>query len=72
VEKPDTIAGIKKALEKLTGGVKITLNGKPAWVTGWNAPFANVYDFNRRMSCEFSWDAVWNVITGPSKGAFFS
>ena len=60
------------ARRELTESVEITLNGQPAKITGYRKPFATVTDIATGLGAEWSWEAVANVVNGPSKGAFKS
>jgi hypothetical protein len=42
--------------------VPITLNGEPAFITGRHLRFPRVVQRATRLGCEFSWQAIANVI----------
>jgi len=42
---------------------KVTLNGKPAAVSGYNLPFAHVTQLKSGLSAEWSWTAVALVVS---------
>lgn len=46
----------------------VTLNGKPAKLSGVHKPFATVTDLATGLSAEWSWEAVENVMR---KGGHF-
>lgn len=42
--------------------VNVTLNGRPARISGYKHEFARVYDIETLATFEWSWDAVERIV----------
>lgn len=49
----------------------VTLDGKPAKISGYNNPFATVSLASNGLSCEFAWETVDHIVSNR-KGRFSS
>lgn len=61
----------REVLEKRSGlchTKPVTLNGKPAVISGYRNPFAAVIQLSTGLSAEFSWEAVERIV---AKGGEF-
>lgn len=57
----------KRLLVDLAMKMGTTLNGQPAYVTGYTLPFAKVYDKSSGLSCEFAWETVERILNTGGK-----
>ena len=54
---------LRDTILEIAHDMKITLNGKPATISGRCLKFLHVVCLNEPLGCEFSDSAIYNVLT---------